>query len=408
MTRKNRAIRLSNEGNILYRKEQYELATECYTKAIELHPGNSAFYGNRGQSYFRREMFEESVSDSLRAVKLDGTYWKGYIRAGKGMVKLGRLDEAASFFQEVAKYKTDDNEAAVVSEFEVARVRNLVSEVEIIKNDFDNKNYIQVVNLINQLEDTIPQSFLLKSILCDCQYQRKQYAAVLKTTNSMKKDMQLDRSELQHVTATEMKAFASLSLERNKLSLVDGIIPNMKSTAVNKNTESICLYEVLGVDRESSVNDIARAYTTLALKYHPERQPNYVSVAEKEVLKSQFLKITHAFVILSDSSLRELYDDGFSESDIINEDIDPVLVFCNAVPTPPDASLFDRLTYSAKKSLFWLCSPVIATATCPCWGGYYVKRKLSKDDETSWYEEQRFKWVATRRDKMREMMKKTS
>ena len=61
-------------------------------------------------------------------------------------------------------------------------------------------------------------------------------------------------------------------------------------------------YEVLGVAKEASSDDIRKAYRQLALKHHPDRNPGN---AEAEAL---FKEATEAFQILSDDDKRGRYD----------------------------------------------------------------------------------------------------
>jgi DnaJ-class molecular chaperone len=60
-------------------------------------------------------------------------------------------------------------------------------------------------------------------------------------------------------------------------------------------------YEVLGVSNDASESDIKKAYRTLSLKYHPDRNPN-------EEAKSIFQSIGEAYETLSDSAKRNQYD----------------------------------------------------------------------------------------------------
>ncbi|OPL07784.1 MAG: molecular chaperone DnaJ [delta proteobacterium ML8_F1] len=61
-------------------------------------------------------------------------------------------------------------------------------------------------------------------------------------------------------------------------------------------------YEVLGVDRSADETTIKKAYRKLAMKYHPDRNPND---AEAEL---KFKEINEAYEILTDKEKRQYYD----------------------------------------------------------------------------------------------------
>uniref|UniRef100_A0A8D8TFJ3 DnaJ homolog subfamily B member 3 n=1 Tax=Cacopsylla melanoneura TaxID=428564 RepID=A0A8D8TFJ3_9HEMI len=63
-------------------------------------------------------------------------------------------------------------------------------------------------------------------------------------------------------------------------------------------------YKVLGVDKQSSTGDIKKAYRKLALKWHPDKNPDNQTEANKK-----FKEISEAYEVLSDEKKRRIYDD---------------------------------------------------------------------------------------------------
>ena len=87
-------------------------------------------------------------------------------------------------------------------------------------------------------------------------------------------------------------------------------------------------YKVLGVERTADASEIKKAYRRLAMKYHPDRNPDDAQAEER------FKKVSEAYAVLSDDNKRKQYDtfgdtrfhQQFSTEDILRDfNIDDIL-----------------------------------------------------------------------------------
>ena len=61
-------------------------------------------------------------------------------------------------------------------------------------------------------------------------------------------------------------------------------------------------YEVLGVSKTATAEEIKKAYRTLARKYHPDLNKDNPAAADK------FKEVSEAYSVLSDETKRSQYD----------------------------------------------------------------------------------------------------
>lgn len=86
-------------------------------------------------------------------------------------------------------------------------------------------------------------------------------------------------------------------------------------------------YQLLGLDKTCSDNDIKKAYRKLAVKYHPDKCKGI----DKEKNTLLFQKITEAYEILSNPKKKQMYDkfgkNAFSQGDM--SEVNPFDIFNN-------------------------------------------------------------------------------
>jgi DnaJ-class molecular chaperone len=66
-------------------------------------------------------------------------------------------------------------------------------------------------------------------------------------------------------------------------------------------------YKILGVKKNAKPAEIKKAYRSLSLKYHPDKNPS-------EDASSKFSEIASAYDVLSDTEKRKIYDRGGEEA----------------------------------------------------------------------------------------------
>lgn len=149
------------QANESYKKGCYKDAVDLYSKAIgkifppspiryqylthfstidifiDLDPGNATYYLNRSAAMLMMKKWNGAVQDATKAIKLDSSLIKAYIRASKGFLFSGKLKEALDSLETakkicIARGSSGSGEKAVVDKeiFTMNRIQQLIQQFQ--------------------------------------------------------------------------------------------------------------------------------------------------------------------------------------------------------------------------------------------------------------------------------------
>ncbi|KAL9652207.1 hypothetical protein ABK040_013976 [Willaertia magna] len=104
------AQQYKNEGNLYFKKKNFNKAIEHYSKAIELNPNNAIFYSNRCACYQQLNDFKNMILDAKKTIILDPNFTKGYTRLAKAYMELNKFNKAFYLYKKLLNLQTENSE----------------------------------------------------------------------------------------------------------------------------------------------------------------------------------------------------------------------------------------------------------------------------------------------------------
>lgn len=102
------AEELKAKANHAVAKSDFSGAVQHLTEAISLRPNAKELWSNRAFAWSALGRHDKALEDSQQCIKLAPTFSKGYLRAGRALVALGRYDDAADLLEDAYEKMPQD------------------------------------------------------------------------------------------------------------------------------------------------------------------------------------------------------------------------------------------------------------------------------------------------------------
>ncbi|XP_010671588.2 protein SGT1 homolog B [Beta vulgaris subsp. vulgaris] len=103
------ATDLEKKAKEAFIDDHFELAVELYSQAIDVNPNISELYADRAQANIKLSNFTEAVADANKAIQLDSSMAKAYLRKGIACMKLEEYQTAKTAFEAGSTLAPEDS-----------------------------------------------------------------------------------------------------------------------------------------------------------------------------------------------------------------------------------------------------------------------------------------------------------
>lgn len=98
-------------GNELFKKGDFGGAVKRYSEAIKRNPSDAKIYSNRAACYTKLMSFDLALADCEKAISLEPTFIKAYLRKAKVLQGMGQPSKAISAYEKVLEMDPNCTEA---------------------------------------------------------------------------------------------------------------------------------------------------------------------------------------------------------------------------------------------------------------------------------------------------------
>ena len=230
-------------------------------------------------------------------------YFKGDYDSAKreinNLVKQGIVDEKISKLKKCVA-TINDAKAKANSLFKSEKYDEAIEEyTKLLEFDPENKNFISII--------------LTNRALC-LKKKGKNMEALKDVDEAIKKNPNYSTAYIRRALIyEEFKMFDDAKSDLSKAKELDpsntkieGYLNEANQKADQARNRDY--YQILGLNRNATPEEIKKAYRKLALKYHPDR--NSESEQSKKIAQRKFEDVSDAYSVLSDPKKKQMFDHG--------------------------------------------------------------------------------------------------
>ena len=186
-------------------------------------------------------------------------------------------------------------------------------------NYFKSNNYDQAINEYTKLLEFDPENKNFMSIILTnralCyKKQGKNMEALKDADQAIKYNPNYSTAYIRRALIyEEFKMFDDAKSDLSKAkeldpnnSKIDGYMNEANQKAEQARNRDY--YQILGINRNATAEEIKKAYRKMALKYHPDR--NAESEQTKKIAQRKFEDVSDAYSVLSDPKKKQMFDQG--------------------------------------------------------------------------------------------------
>ena len=215
------------------------------------------------------------------------------------LIKIGIVDEKIS---KLKKYVETINEAKTKANslFKSEKYDEAINEyTKLLEFDPENKNFISII--------------LTNRALC-YKKQGKNMEALKDADEAIKNNPNYSTAYIRRALIyEEFNMFDDAKSDLSKAKELDPNNPKIEGYINEANQKgdkarNRDYYQILGLQRNATPEEIKKAYRKMALKYHPDR--NSESEQSKKIAQRKFQDVSDAYSVLSDPKKKQMFDQG--------------------------------------------------------------------------------------------------